>query len=226
MRIFASAKLRAFPLLFSLTFSVPALAQSDRAALDGYLEAMTRLDFKKGAEFFAESDCQQFKALLKPILEVANGAEMRDTAQRAFGDLLVPANFEAMAPCKLVADLLTRILAMNASLGAATTFSAPTVLGVVPEGEDMRDFIIRSRATVGGEPVGTVQVVTVSRVGTDWRVRMSERLAGMASLMPRLLIQQKMMSGASPPARPTPPTPPTAPSPPTPPTSPTPPKSK
>ena len=88
MRIFASARLRALAAVFSLILSAPALAQSDRAALDGYLDAMTRLDFKKGAEFFAEADCQQFKAVLKPILELANGAEMRETTQRTFGDLL------------------------------------------------------------------------------------------------------------------------------------------
>ena len=103
-----------------------------------------------------------------------------------------------MAPCALVADLLTRIMALNASLGAATTLAAPTVLGAVPEGDTTRHFVIRSKAQVGGEDVSSVQVVTVSRVGADWRVRMSERLSGMSALLPRLLIQQKMLSGAAP----------------------------
>ena len=197
MRIFALFPLRILGLLFALMVCVPVQAQSDRAALDGYLEAMTRLDFKQGATFFAEPDCLQFKALLKPILEMANVPEMRETAQRTFGDLLVPAKFESMAPCALVADLLTRVMALNAALGAPTTFSAPSVLGVVAEGDDTRHFVIRSRAKVGGEDVGSVQVVTVSRYANDWRVRMSERLSGMASLMPRLLMQQKMMGGAA-----------------------------
>ena len=82
MRIFALFPLRILGLLFPLMVCMPAQAQSDRAALDGYLEAMTRLDFKQGATFFAEPDCLQFKALLKPILEMANVPEMRETAQR------------------------------------------------------------------------------------------------------------------------------------------------
>lgn len=204
MRIFAVRPIRPLAILLAtllaLFSSLPTHAQSDRAALDGYLEAMTRLDFKQGATFFAEQDCRQFKALLKPILEMANGPEMRETAFRVFGELLLPAKFDALPPCALVADLLTRVFALSASLGAATSLASPSVLGAVPEGEDIRHYVVRSRATVGGEDVVNVQVVTVSRVEGAWRVRMSERLSGMASLMPRLLMQQKLAGASTPPA--------------------------
>jgi hypothetical protein len=55
-------------------------------------------------------------------------------------------------------------------------FDDVKILGVVMEGEDLAHVVVRNRISVAEHDVESVEVTTFSKIGSQWKVKMSGKL--------------------------------------------------
>lgn len=84
-------------------------------------------------------------------------------------------------------------------MGSMVSLGDQQILGAVPEGADRVHLVTRNTAETMGLKMTKMEVVTLNRTSTGWRVALSGEMEGMAEMM------RKMFESGTPPAPPAPP---------------------
>lgn len=181
---------RIFLILLVTLFSTAARSETPDEMVAGYLTSISSYDFTRAVEYYAESDCVQFKRMLVPLLQREAESGKSDLSRMLFGRALDLQQISAMHSCEFVAKSISSLSAASNARSVPKSNPTAKIIGSVKESDALVHYVIRSTAMLGEIPVSSMEIVSVKREAGIWHVQMSEKMKGMSSVVARTLKQQ------------------------------------
>ncbi|MEM9346698.1 MAG: hypothetical protein AAGB26_08770 [Planctomycetota bacterium] len=164
-----------FPVLLAvLLCASPMLAEAepdvDQAVLktiDTYIAAMREGDYDTMAELMHPDDLAQFKKLFVLIAMEAKEQDAFDELALFLGGIKDPRELEETEAEKFFAQFMSAVVQFVPDVGALLKTAEVTILGKVTEGEnnELLHIVHRMEMEVEGEPVSTIDVISMRRSG-------------------------------------------------------------
>jgi len=161
------------------------------------MEAARREDWKGYADLVHPQSLQDYKSMWLPVLQAA-AKEGPDK----HSDLL--ALFDKATDLKSVIALMPKEFFISSMKGMATQTTIPKqdtaqtdekILGTVREGDDLAHVVVRTRAKYLGTEINRVDVVTLKRSDSEWRIMLPEAVRVMAETFRSSLFPGTLKSG-------------------------------
>jgi len=185
-----SALLSLLAALLLLGYAANALhAQSDsaRAAVESYLAAQHKGDWKAFVGSFDPQDISTFKYNFVSSYG-ARMAQMDTTVLRpSYFGVRSLSDLGSVDSVTYVAGVFRMILDVMPPLREMMMGARETILGSVDEGADLKHFVLRVKASVQNEAISNIEVISVRKVGTQWRVVGKRNMEQMTSLLKRII---------------------------------------
>lgn len=174
-------------LLGCITVDLHAQSDPARAAVESYLAAQHKGDWTAFVGAFDPQDISTFKYNF--VTTYGGRITQMDTT------VLRPSYFGVRSLSDLgkvdsvtyVAGVFRMILDVMPPLREMMMGAKETILGSVDEGADLKHFVLRVKASVQNEAVSNIEVVTVRKVGTQWRVVGKRNMEQMTNLLKRII---------------------------------------
>lgn len=190
MSRFAKFSALALLLVFTLCARYSQIqAQSDpaRAVVESYLAAQHKSEWKTSAGLIDPQDLSNFKAQFQAIF--SKSPDMIDTT------VLRPSYFGVKSISELgsvdsvtyAAGVFNLIFTQMPTLKTMLTTAQDNILGSVNEGADLKHFVMRVNVAMPQEKLSNIEVVTVKKVGSQWRISAKRNLEQMTSLFRRMI---------------------------------------
>jgi hypothetical protein len=162
------------------------------------MEAARKGDWGGYADLVHPESLQDYKGMWLPVLQAAakEGPEKQ-------ADLL--ALFDGATELKSVLALKPKEFFVSSMKGMAAQTTVPKqdtakadekILGTVREGDDLAHVLIRTRAKYQQTDVNRIEVVTVKRSDSEWRIVLPEAVRVMAEAFRRGLQPGPLKSGS------------------------------
>lgn len=154
------------------------LAWADTASAEAaaYFDALRQKDYARAAAHFDPVALREFSETTSFVNELPPALQ-RDFLAAFFGPSATLASVAALSDAERFAAFLRVV--MESAPGVV--FQGVTVIGEVPEGEDMRHVVTRSRLSANGVELDAVEVISFRRADGKWRVLMSGKMKGLAA---------------------------------------------
>lgn len=169
--------------------SATASAQSDpaRAAVESFLAAQHKGDWKAFVGHFDPQDISKFRADF--------GKNYGGMIPQMDTTVLRPSYFGVKSLGEIasvdsityVAAIFRTILDVMPPLRDMMMTAKETILGSVDEGADTKHFVMRVKVTVQNEALSNIEVVSVRKVGSQWRIVGKRNMEQMANLLKRII---------------------------------------
>jgi hypothetical protein len=153
------------------------------------MEAGRKMDWKAYANLVHPDSLGDYRKMWLPVLQAAAKAGPDKQAD------LLPL-FAGAKNLKSVLALKPMELFVCSMKGMASQFPAPKAgplnveekaLGVVREGGDLAHVVVRTRTKHGGREVTKVEVISLKRSGTEWKVLLPDAVREVADTFRRTL---------------------------------------
>lgn len=164
-------------------------AQTDpaRATVESYLAAQHKGDWKAFVGAFDPQDISTFKYNFVSSYG-ARIAQMDTTVLKpSYFGVRSLTDLGSVDSVTYVAGIFRMILDVMPPLREMMMGAKETILGSVDEGTDLKHFVLRVRASVQNEAVSNIEVVSVRKVGTQWRVVGKRNMEQMTNLLKRII---------------------------------------
>ncbi len=164
-------------------------AQSDpaRAAVESYLAAQHAGDWKTFIGYFDPQDISTFKNSFVSTYG-ARVAQMDTTVLRpSYFGIRTLSELDQVDSVTYVAGIFRMMIDVMPPLREMLMTAKETILGSIDEGATLKHFVLRVNATVQNEAVSNVEVVSVRKVGTQWRVVSKRNVEQMTNLLKRII---------------------------------------
>jgi len=168
------------------TAATPTPISSEDAAIEQVaaagMEALIKLDWEGFAEVMHPEALQGFKDMLVSVLEAA-GEQDRAT-QAGLVSLFYGAqdvqSVIALEPKEFFAGFMKGVVSQSPEMGEIFAGTDVEIIGTVHEGNDLAHVVFRMGISAEGLDVTSVDVVSLKRSGTDWRMLLTANIEGLA----------------------------------------------
>jgi hypothetical protein len=174
MRLFSTVTFA----VVAIAFSISALAQeSPEAAVRDYLAALPERGLSAAPDYMHPEELVRFKAMLLPIFQPDGAPNHRQLIAEIFGAEETSQSVSSMTPAAFMRGFLRVGDRQLAKIGMRLEPSE--VVGSVPEGEIVH-VIVRTRTRASELKTTQLEVVSVKKDGSSWKLMLSGRYEGMA----------------------------------------------
>lgn len=163
-----------------------AKPQPDEAAIEkvvaASMQAARKGDWKEYADLMDPESLQDYKSMWLPVLKASTReAPAKQAELLALFDKATDLNSVlALKPKELFVSSMKGMAAQTTIPKQVTAKIDEKILGTVREGKDLAHVLIRTRAMYQQTEVNKVDVVTLKRNGTEWRIMLPEAVRVMA----------------------------------------------
>lgn len=155
-----------------------------------YVAALTGGRFDEAAAQMDPRDLERFRALLEPLFDIE--AKPGEPGPLALLDGVKDvASAKALPAPAFFNAFLNGLSKLNPAFGASLRTATSETLGSVPEGADTLHFVCRSKAKVGELSLTKMTVVTLHRVGGEWKIALSGEIEGLAETIRQSVLKRK-----------------------------------
>ncbi len=184
-----------------LCFCMPVLGQSTEATPEAvakeYVAASTSGDWAKAATFIDPEALVSFKNMFGEVMKM----DKKNEAGKELFGLKNNAEFEQLSGEQVFTKLISMLVTMVPQMKQMLSEAENTILGQVPEGNDVVHILYRTKMKIGDGSMSKVDVMSLKKSGTTWRLKLSEEMEGSFSAMAKSLLQKAQEdSTAKPPA--------------------------
>jgi len=153
-------------------------------------QAMTSSDWDAYGKLMHPDALAEFKSHLMPIIENLPKINNSDTIN-LFGHMYVVDSLKAKDDTKFFTEFLGIIFSLSPDL--ATTFSTMKneSVGAILEGDNTIHALFRTDMKISGREVTEMNVVTLLKDGTEWKLDLSYKLEGILMMVKSTLEQMK-----------------------------------
>ncbi len=165
--------------------------QRDDAAIEKVvaesLEAGRKLDWKRYADLVHPQSLQEYKDMWLPILQVATRERPEKQADllSAFDHATDLKTLIALKPKAFFVSSMKGMASQLRGLNASPPKADQKILGTVREGADQAHVVVRTRAKLDGAEMNRIEVVSLKRSGTEWKLLLSDSVRAMATMFQR-----------------------------------------
>lgn len=153
-----------------------AWADSASAEAAAYFDALRQKDYARAAAHFDPAALREFSETTSFVKDLPPALQ-RDFLMAFFGPSATLASVDALSDAERFAAFLRVV--MESAPGVV--FHGVTVIGEVPEGEELRHVVTRSRVSASGIDLDAVEVISFRQSDGKWRVLMSGKMKGLAA---------------------------------------------
>ena len=168
----------------------PSAPKTPQQAVESYIASLTGGRFEEAAAQMDERDLLRFRGILQSLLEVQ--AKPGEPSPLALLDGVKDfAAAQALSGPAFFNAFLNGLAKLNPSFAASLRSASGEVLGSVPEGADTLHFVCRSNSKMGELSLTKMTVVTVRRVGGEWKIALSGEIEGLAETIRQSVLRRK-----------------------------------
>lgn len=186
MKLAPRRRFAAVALAVSFIFATASSSAADLTAGDTpetvLRESYRRMqanDWSAAAETFDPAALKQFREMLMPILEAGDDNSIGVGLQALFFSAdVTPESMKTMSDREFFSGIIGSM--MRASGGS---LEGQDVLGGVAEGPDRMHMVVRSKAAAMGLSITKMEVVTMNKTATGWRLALSGKMEGMVQAL-------------------------------------------
>lgn len=180
-----------------LCLCLPVMAQSTEATPESvakdYIAASTSGDWAKAATFMDPEALVSFKNMFGEVMKM----DKKNEAGRELFGLKSNAEFEQLSNEQVFVKLITLLITAVPQMKQMLSEAENTILGQVPEGSDVVHLLYRTKMKIGDGSISKVEVMSLKKSGTTWRLKLSEEMEGSFSAMAKSLLQKAQEDSAT-----------------------------
>ena len=152
------------------------------ALSDAGFKALNELDWAGYATQVQKEGLDRFNAMLKPGIEKLILASPSDSVN-LFGKNYNSQELQALDNAAFFGAIMDMVATVSPDL--KTTFSNMTneAIGAVAEDDSLVHVVIRSNMMIGTNAVEEMTIQTVVKVGDEWKLKMSQKVDGIALML-------------------------------------------
>lgn len=184
-----------------LCLCLPVIAQSTEATPESvakeYIAASTSGDWAKAATFIDPEALVSFKKMFGEVMKM----DKKNEAGKELFGLKNNAEFEQLSEEQVFVKLISMLVTVLPQMKQMLSEAQNTILGQVPEGNDVVHILYRMKMKIGDGSISKVDVMSMKKTGGNWRLKLSEEMEGSFTAMAKSLLQKAQEdSAAKPPA--------------------------
>jgi hypothetical protein len=160
------------------------------AIVERYFRAVAEGSFGEAAALMDPAGLERLKDMLVPVLVEASAAGNRAPLTLLDGVGTAEAAENLSGPA-FFAAFMRGLARLNPAFAQAFRSVTGTVIGSVPEGDATRHVVCRSTARAGDIALTKMTVVTLHRVGDDWKVALSGEIEGIVEAIRKGIASRK-----------------------------------
>jgi hypothetical protein len=182
--------MRSLILLMLLALSAPAAATNTPEHLAGrYFSALQNGDYVQAAELFEPAGLTEFRRMMD-FHEQLPAESQTGFLQSFFGPDASAKSVRQLSDAEFFAALLRSVMRQAEAVGTLS-FDSLEVLGGVEEGAEVIHLVTRNRISMGAVDMETMEVLSLRRTESGWRILMSGKLRGLPAQLQSLFKQAK-----------------------------------
>lgn len=180
-----------------LCLCLPVMAQSTEVTPESvakeYIAASTAGDWAKAATFLDPEALGSFKNMFGEVMKM----DKKNEAGKELFGLKNNAEFEQLSGEQVFTKLISMLVTMVPQMKQMLSEAENTILGQVPEGNDVVHILYRTKMKIGDGSMSKVDVMSLKKSGTIWRLKLSEEMEGSFSAMAKSLLQKAQEDNAT-----------------------------
>ena len=162
------------------------------------IEAAKKGDWKGYGDLVHPESLQDYKRMWLPVLQAAakEGPDKQADLLRLFGGATDLKSVMALEPKAFFVSSMKGMASQTTIPKQDAVKTDEKILGTVREGDDLAHVLIRTRTKYQQIDVNKVDVVTVKRSGTEWKIVLPEAVRVMAETFRHSLQPATLKSGS------------------------------
>jgi hypothetical protein len=152
-----------------------AETSTDRAKM--YFSDIENRNFTAAAEHFDPVQLKEFRKMMEFYKEIPPEAQ-KQFIQTFFGAEQTLESMETVTDTEFFSGLFSFIM-KQADAAGGLSFDGIEILGEVKEGKHVSHLVTRNRVSVGELEMEAMEVISLKKVGDEWRVLMSGKIKGL-----------------------------------------------
>ncbi len=185
-----------------LFLCLPALAQATEetpeAVAKAYIAASTASDWSKATSYLDPEALVSFKRMFGEIMKL----DKKNEAGKELFGLKNNAEFEQLSGEQVFTKIMEILLASVPQLKQMLSGAQNTIIGQVAEGSDIVHIVYRMNLKIENAPISKVEVMTLKKVGSSWRLQLSGEMEGAITAMAQAMAEEAQEDSAKKPAAP------------------------
>ena len=171
---------RAATIATLLVLAAAAQAGTPEESARAYFTALKSAGMGAVADFTHPAELQRFKAMVLPIYQAEAQAGQGELRKLTFGAEATLAQVESAEPAAFMRGFMNIIANRAGAVGLQ--FESIEVLGSVAEGETVH-VLTRMRMAASPVTITKLEVVSMKKLGDDWKLMLSGQFEGMAQAL-------------------------------------------
>jgi hypothetical protein len=165
--------------------------QRDDAAIEKVvaesMEDSRNVDWKRYADLVHPESLQEYKDMWLPILQVATRERPEKQADllSAFDHATDLKTLIALKPKEFFVSSMKGMASQLRGLNASPPKVDQKIIGTVREGDDQAHVVVRTRGKLDGAEMNRIDVVSLKRSGTQWKLMLPDSVRAMAEMFKR-----------------------------------------
>lgn len=170
-----------------LTSAVCAETPAERAKV--YFSDIENRNFAAAAGHFDPDHLKEFRVMMGFYKEIPPKAQSQ-FIQTFFGADQTVEKLEKIDDVEFFTGVFNFIM-RQADAAGGLSFDGLEILGEVKEGKDISHLVTRNRISVGEIEIEAMEVVSLKKVGSEWRIMMSGKIKGLPDQLKAAFNQAK-----------------------------------
>jgi hypothetical protein len=179
-----------------LCLCLPVIAQSTvdtpESVAKEYIAASTSGDWAKAATFIDPEALVSFKNMFGEVMKM----DKKNEAGKEIFGLKNNAEFDQLSGEQVFVKLISMLVTMVPQMRQMLSEAENTILGQVPEGNEVVHILYRMKMKIGDGSMSKVDVMSLKKSGTTWRLKLSEEMEGSFSAMAKSMLQKAQEDNA------------------------------
>jgi hypothetical protein len=158
-------------------FSNFAWAENPTERAEMYFSDIENRNYSAAAEHFDPVQLKEFREMMEFYKEIPTEAQAQ-FIKTFFSEEQTVESIAKLSDTEFFSGLFNFIMKQAEATGGVS-FDGLEILGEVKEGQNISHLVTRNRVSIGELEVEAMEVVSMKKVGNEWRMMMSGKIKGL-----------------------------------------------
>lgn len=174
-------------ILFILV-STQAFAKSASETARDYYDSLKHENYAAAASYFDPVALPEFRSLMSPEKGITE-EQKQFFFQEFFEPDLTDESIKNLSDTDFLAAFLHGVLTSE-RFSQMIDYKNAEILGEIKEQEDLAHVVTRQWISLGGQKMEMIEVTSFNKVGSEWKVRVTGKLKGVAVMIRQQFLRQ------------------------------------
>jgi len=174
--------------IFFISVSAQAIEKSASDTARDFYDLLQHGNYSAAAAYYSPAGLRDFRQLMSFQKELTE-EQKQFYFQEFFEPDLTDESIESLSDVDFLAAFFHGVLTSE-TFSRMISYKNIEIVGEIKEQEDLADVVTRQWITLGGHKMEMADVTSFNKVGSEWKVRMTGKLKGVAVMIRLQFLQQ------------------------------------